>query len=527
MHATSHRDTLYQIVPAVYRNRDAGDLKKYFQACGLLLDQIHYTLRQRMADNFPDNPIDGSAACQEWLLPYFADLLDVRLVSPSAQGRRDEVAKAVRWRQGKGTLQVIEDIAEAVGRLEVVLQEGWKRVAMTPRLNTPRLSATHFGYADDAPDTPPSMAARRPSLPAVTVDFRCPSGAVAAATSNPAAQQSTVDGNTHVWRQASYHGVPCHPNSYEDVSRRTVDLRDPDWRRGHFHPAQALLYTVPPAGFFKPGLPVVNWSNTGNFSDAFLDRIDVINNEDDNVTTYRNKTFGTDHFAPVRISGVVRPLQPAARVGDADARIRRFEGLVFDNRVELDAGRIQLDTCAARIRVEIHSVDTEAPVIEARHCLLRDVQAAQGLTRLEYCTVMQTTLTEAIQASDCIFIGRIRNSVGASEAPASGCVRYSRIAKDQAQGGMQLSFITRARPVMYATSMAVSSEAADRGCGVLHPATPEAIRHGAEDGAEMGAYHQDHLSLLAEAVVDKLSDYLPVGLQAVIIPDQRLLSMPG
>jgi hypothetical protein len=32
---------------------------------------------------------------------------------------------------------------------------------------------------------------------------------------------------------------------------------------------------------------------------------------------------------------------------------------------------------------------------------------------------------------------------------------------------------------------------------------------------------------LAEAMVDKLADYLPVGLQAVIIPDQRLLSMPG
>ncbi len=50
--------------------------------------------------------------------------------------------------------------------------------------------------------------------------------------------------------------------------------------------------------------------------------------------------------------------------------------------------------------------------------------------------------------------------------------------------------------------------------------------HGAEDGAEMGAYHKDQLSLLHEAVVDKLADYLPVGLQAVIIPDQRLISMP-
>ena len=81
--------------------------------------------------------------------------------------------------------------------------------------------------------------------------------------------------------------------------------------------------------------------------------------------------------------------------------------------------------------------------------------------------------------------------------------------------------ITRQTPVM------LSTQYSERGCGVLHPATPAAVRHGAEDGGEMGAYHGDYLSLLAEAVVDKLLDYLPVGLQAVVIPDTRLLDMPG
>ena len=80
---------------------------------------------------------------------------------------------------------------------------------------------------------------------------------------------------------------------------------------------------------------------------------------------------------------------------------------------------------------------------------------------------------------------------------------------------------TRRAPIMF------SSRFGDRGCGVLHPATPAAIRHGAEDGGEMGAFHGDYLSLLAEAVVDKLQEYLPVGLQAVVIPDTRLLDMPG
>jgi len=193
--------------------------------------------------------------------------------------------------------------------------------------------------------------------------------------------------------------------------------------------------------------------------------------------------------------------------------------LASHNTVELDSGRIHLDTCAAR-HVEVHSIDTEEPVIDARNCLFRTIQAARGLARLEYCTVLSTSLTEGIQASDCIFLGLIRKDHVPVTPPDNGCLRYSRISERQNPGNMQISFSTDKIPVMF------SEVFGDRSCGVLHPATPEAVRHGAEDGAEMGAYHQDYLSLLAEAVVDKLEDYLPVGLQAVIIPDQRMLSMP-
>lgn len=515
-HENEQVKALYQIVPAVYRTRDTGSLKQYFQACGLLLDQIQATLLQRLADNFPDNPPDGTPACQDWILPYFADLLDVRLVSPLLKGRRDEVANAVRWRQGKGTLWVTEEIAEAIGQLEIVLQEGWKRLATTARLNTPRIPATSYGYDQDAPLTPPAMAARHPGLPAVSVDFRCPSGATAAASSNPGAQQSTVDGDTHTWRQASYHGTPCHPDSYEDVSRRTVDFRDPDWRVGHYHPDRILLYTVPPPGLFDPNAPRVTWSETPG--PAFLNLIDVIT--ENHTTTYRNKTYGTENFLPVRVRRVIKLGQVPSGLGDADFHTWRFEGLILENRLELDSGRVELVDCAAR-KVEVHSIDLVLPVITARDCLFQAVQAARGLSQLEYCTVLETTLSETVRASDCIFLGRIRKDHPTPIAPDSGCVRYSRILRDQDQGGLRFIANTRQAPVMY------SSQYGERGCGVLHPATPAGVRHGAEDGGEMGAYHRHYLSLLAEAVADKLHDYLPVGLQAVVIPDPRLLDMPG
>jgi hypothetical protein len=514
MNSTKFNDRLYQVVPAVYRNRDSGDLKKYFQGSGLLLDQIYATLVQRLADNFPDNPVDGSPACQDWLIPYFADLLDVRLVSPSVKGRRDEVANAVRWRQGKGTLRILEEIAESVGRLEAVLHEGWQRVAVTPRLDLPRIRATGFGYPTDVPNTPPSLAARHPGLPAVTVDFRCPSAALASDTGVPGAQQATVDGDTHVWRQASYHGVPCYPNSYEDVSRRSVDIRCGDWRVGHYHPKRVLLHTVPPAGFFQPGLNSVNWSDEPDA--AFLEQIEVFTEGD--VTTYRNKTFGTENYTPMRVRGVVRLGETGG--GSPDFHTWRFQGLIFNNTLQLGAGRVELDSCTAR-RLLVQSIDTELPVVDARSCLFRTLVTARGIARLEYCTLLDAALVEVPQASDCIFLGPIRKNYGSPEPPDSGCLRYSRVVRHQPLGGMELTEVTQRTPVMYSMTYG------RRGCGVLHPATPKTISRGAEDGGEMGAYHDDYLSVLAEAVVDKLADYMPVGLHAVVVPDPRLIDMPG
>ena len=509
-------DVLYQIVPALYRNEDSGDLKKYFTANGKLLDQVLATLHQRYADNFPDNPVDGGLGCQDWLIPYFADLLDVRLVSPLLKGRRDEVTNAVRWRQGKGTLWVVEEVAQAIGQLEVVLQEGWKRVATTPRLNTPYIPATSYGYQREAPVSPASMASKHPGLPAVTVDFSCPSGAVSTNSGNPGANTSTVNGDTHIWRQSSYHGVPCHPDSYEDVSKRTVDLRNSDWRVGHYHPDKVLLYTVPPAGFFSANVKSVNWADPP--SEMMLNLIEVIS--DGKTTTYKNKSYGTENYIPVRIRRIIKLGQVADGVGDKDFHTWRFQGLILENTLELDSGRVELLDCAAR-KVEVHSIDFSKPVITAKSCLFKSLQAARGVSRLEYCTVLDETLTEIISASDCIFLGLMKKDHTSDAEPQSDCVRYSSIRVDQDVTDLHTFSGTRDAPVFF------SNVFGEYGCGVLHPASSVSITQGSEDGSEMGAYHDDYLTLLADAVVDKLKDYLPVGLEAVVVHDQRLLQIPN
>ena len=56
--------------------------------------------------------------------------------------------------------------------------------------------------------------------------------------------------------------------------------------------------------------------------------------------------------------------------------------------------------------------------------------------------------------------------------------------------------------------------------------SPDAIRFGAEDGSEMGAYHHRYYSLKWEAVLDKMREFLPVGIDPVLIQDARLLQVP-
>ena len=52
------------------------------------ITRLHATLEQQLQDTLPQNS-------QEWLLPYFAQLLAVNIVSPDEDGRHAEVANAI------------------------------------------------------------------------------------------------------------------------------------------------------------------------------------------------------------------------------------------------------------------------------------------------------------------------------------------------------------------------------------------------------------------------------------------------
>lgn len=483
---STNGERLYHLLPAVYRERDNGDLAAYLDACGSLLDAIQHTLDQRLADNFPDTPPEGRT-CQDWLLPYFGKLLDVRLVSPEAKGRRAEIAHAVAWRQAKGTLAVTEQIAEAVGDMEVEIAEGWQRVATMARIGLPLLPAVNFGVTPEPDRRIPSEAALHPALPAGTIDFRYASRAV----KHPAA---CLGG--HDWIQANPHGVPCNAGGGDDASHRTVDLRTPAWNQGHHHPRTLLLFTPPPAGFFSDDIDSIKWSDRGKPQYQHLIGIE------DSPDLYRIRNLGG---RPIHFTGPVKLNEHKDYV---------IEGFTFSTTINCVHGHLFLrDVAAPKVMAQRHGPET--PALIARNCLFRDVTTATGLMRLEYCTVLRKTICEWLEASDCIFMGTVQKDHPTQPPPRDGCVRFSRLPV-LALGAVRMHQCTDKQPVFFSLAYG------HYGCAVLHPAASATIRHGAEDGGEMGCYHDRHYVLRAEAVVDKLKEYLPVGLEAVLVYDERL-----
>ena len=401
--------------------------------------------------------------CQDWLLPYFADLVDARLVSPLPDGRRDELAKAIRWRQGKGTLATMDSVAESIGQTVAVVQEGWSRVVTTPRIGQPLRPAVSYGYSREPEAANPGNAARHPDLPAAIIDMRCPSRALASDPDNPGAQTITFEGTSHIWRQGSWHGAPCFPGSYEDVSRRTVDIRTPNWRVGHAHPRRVLAFLPPASGFFPPDAPRVTWNAVP--SPAYLDLIEV----DDSVPgviIHRNRTLATGAFVPVAIRNNV-DLDAAASPAEW-----RFEGIVFERRVFTATARLGFARCAART-ISTTLAEMDQPAIDIADSLVNRIIAHSGLVRLVGVTVMRRLAARAVEASECLFQALITALTNTSDPPPQGgCLRYSRIEPEQQQGDMRYFEVTREAAAMVETAFG------ERHCGVLLPASHDDVLTG-------------------------------------------------
>ncbi len=517
---------LYQLLPEIYRSSDVntGDLANYLDGFGELFDAIKLLLDQRLADAFPDNPdtdiIDPNdsgqgRACQEWLIPYFAQLVNAKLLSPTPEGKRDEVTSAVVWRQSKGTLVVAEQIAEAVGQFEAELHEGWQRVAMTARTDLPVTSAVLLGYSEDAfPEevlrAQPRQRARHPGISGGTVDLRWPGQAVVSNSNNPASRYSVFAGRSTCWRQLNPLGAPAHANSFDDVSKRTVDIRNPNWQHGHFHPRRLLVY-VPVENGLVP-LPIKHVQAEDNLADYLTVRIDQVGEisytmeivpvSNHPVVVQRNITL--PDTLPELLSGFDTHTQDAViNQGVSHYTIRDIQ---FNQTLKIDSGKIQLNNCIVHtLDVNTSGSDKDDSVAEISDSLLVTAEV-NGLTAIDRSTILGDLRCDGLTAVDSIFNGNIVNFLDTRpETHADYCCIDATVAMEikDVDGSYLGSSNTTETPQF------LSEIINGMGEGVLSPACPKCIYSGASDGGELG--FRNRLKTKAQVIEGDYSFTFPEG----------------
>jgi hypothetical protein len=148
---TSNPDRLYQLVPVVYRLRDADQgypLRALLQVLAEQVTLVEHDISQLYENWFIET-------CQDWVVPYIGSLLGYTpvtdtaepsdLTTPRALARerllipRAEVGNTIRFRRRKGTLSLLEDLARAVGGWPAHAVEFYRLLGVTQNIDHLRL----------------------------------------------------------------------------------------------------------------------------------------------------------------------------------------------------------------------------------------------------------------------------------------------------------------------------------------------------------------------------------------------------
>ena len=379
----------------------------------------------------------------------------------------------------------------------------------------------------------PQIAADHPGVNAATPDVRLWSRAVRSSAGFPGAERGHFGGSITLWprdegslparpdavevppvfwRQVNRNGAPCLPDSYQDVTRRSVDTRSPEpaGRIGRHHPRTVVIYLPPPQGLCPPDPKTFTWPLDFGDPDAeihgYLERVEE-STDDHRTITLRNITTGS-----VEIDGNIT-LDPP--VGD-ERRTYRFERLRLNTTVPLGPHDLAFYRCAVKV-IEAAPVGEPPPRLSLRDCLVDTITGGPGLAEMEYVTVLTRIDAQImINASEVLFPDDVQGD-------RMACVRYSRLpapllAEDAVPKHGKTN--TSAAPAYFADTFCTP------GAGVLRPETPASILGGAEDGGEMGAFHAWAHAALRVALLDKLADHLPLGVEPVITFDKTLECLP-
>jgi hypothetical protein len=148
-------DRLYQLLPAIYRMRDAAGkypLQALLRAVAEQVNVVEDDINQLYENWFIETADD-------WAVPYIADLIGYRAVpsagiaqdDATAKGRllnkllipRREVANTIRYRRGKGRLSTLEQLAADVSGWPVHGVEFFKLLGWNQNIDHLHLTRAH------------------------------------------------------------------------------------------------------------------------------------------------------------------------------------------------------------------------------------------------------------------------------------------------------------------------------------------------------------------------------------------------
>ncbi len=135
-------DTLYGLLPAVYRIRDAREGEPLRALLAVIAEQVT-VLEEDLAQLYDDQFIE---TCAPWAVPYIGDLLGVRglyelgdaAIAPNvrkALRQRAQVANTIAYRRRKGTAALLEQLAYDTTGWRARVVEFFQLLATTQHMN--------------------------------------------------------------------------------------------------------------------------------------------------------------------------------------------------------------------------------------------------------------------------------------------------------------------------------------------------------------------------------------------------------
>lgn len=131
-------ERLYNLLPAIYRIRDAEQGEPLRALLGVVEEEF-LAIEQDIAGLYEDLFIE---TCDEWVIPYIGDLLNVHGIHPisaRAGSLRSYVANTIAYRRRKGTAAVLEQVARDITGWPAHAVEFFQLLGTTQHLNHLRM----------------------------------------------------------------------------------------------------------------------------------------------------------------------------------------------------------------------------------------------------------------------------------------------------------------------------------------------------------------------------------------------------